>query len=510
MEVPGAAAPPSALKHLAVNWFVIDAGRTSWPVWAANDDHTSAIFADTGHWAEGESGRTLAVQKRELDDTGRADTGDGRLDVRDARVLELLLLGRVLVVGDEFLWDERLAERGAPVGRRLGKDRTELRCGALVYLRVVVRERDGAGVGIVRGVRKEGARGRDIHLLVVRDVHTWPDLLVGTARARGFGSRTEEVEDTTSFDGFLELALGLPEGSGVLFNVSAVNIIQQARHKTYGVGAMPADELLVIASKEVGDVVEGAGEHARLLGRLCGRLDGALQTAMSIANSCADSPRIRTALGLAVPLAVVVFEALVLLGFAGFVVVAFAVFVGLGALVVFTLVVFALVVFAAFVAVGFGALVVFTLVVFGFVTLGALGLGALVVVFLLARRSRSEDSSSSSSSTSRASRSSSSSSSSSTSRASRSSSSSSSSKSRASRSSLASSSSKSSTGAGTMEGSVAPFTYIQEVSTRRCRTMTTTYIGKVSGSSIANRGGLDGSGERENGKDEKAVERRHD
>ena len=40
--------------------------------------------------------------------------------------------------------------------------------------------------------------------------------------------------------------------------------------------------------------------------------------------------------------------------------------------------------------------------------------------------------------------------------------------------------------------------------------MTTTYIGKVSGSSIANRGGLDGSGERENGKDEKAVERRHD
>ena len=46
--------------------------------------------------------------------------------------------------------------------------------------------------------------------------------------------------------------------------------------KAYRVGTVPADELLVITSEEVGDVVEGTTEHASLLRRLRRLLDRAL------------------------------------------------------------------------------------------------------------------------------------------------------------------------------------------------------------------------------------------
>ena len=93
--------------------------------------------------------RTGAVEERELDDVRRADPGDGLLDVLEAGVLELLLLGGVGGVADEVLGDEGLADGGAPVRGRLGEDRAEL-CGrALVHLRVAVRESDGTGGGDV-------------------------------------------------------------------------------------------------------------------------------------------------------------------------------------------------------------------------------------------------------------------------------------------------------------------------------------------------------------------------
>ena len=147
--------------------------------------------------------------------------------------------------------------------------------------------------------------------------------------------------------------------------------------ETHAIGTMPADELLGVTFEEMGDVVICAvDECPRLLRWL---LDRAL---------CHGSKNWRpewrrlgvktlTALGAAVPVAFVVFEALVL--------VPLAVFVGLA--VVTTFVVFAgLVVLIALA-------VVFTFVVFGFGALVVSGFGALVV--FCPRRSRFQCSSSS-------------------------------------------------------------------------------------------------------------------
>ena len=64
---------------------------------------------------------------------------------------------------------------------------------------------------------KKSGRGGNVHVLVVSDVDTRPDLSVSTTRAGGrLGAKTDEVEETVSLDGLLELALLSPESGRVL------------------------------------------------------------------------------------------------------------------------------------------------------------------------------------------------------------------------------------------------------------------------------------------------------
>ena len=59
----------------------------------------------------------------------------------------------------------------------------------------------------------------NVHLLLVRNVHTRADLGISTALAGGgLGAKTEEVQGTVGLDGPLELTLLRPERGRVLFN----------------------------------------------------------------------------------------------------------------------------------------------------------------------------------------------------------------------------------------------------------------------------------------------------
>ena len=72
-----------------------------------------------------------------------------------------------------------------------------------------------------------GSKGRDVHVLVVSDVDTRPDLSVSTAGAAGaLGAEAEEVEKAVSLGRLLELALLRPERGRVLFNCQLCTLLQ--------------------------------------------------------------------------------------------------------------------------------------------------------------------------------------------------------------------------------------------------------------------------------------------
>ena len=72
-----------------------------------------------------------------------------------------------------------------------------------------------------------GSKGRDVHVLVVSDVDTRPDLSVSTARAAGaLGAEAEEVEQAVSLGRLLELTLLRPECGRVLFNYQLCALAQ--------------------------------------------------------------------------------------------------------------------------------------------------------------------------------------------------------------------------------------------------------------------------------------------